>query len=132
MKLTNEEKCTYCREYGNLPCEECDKKLEAKKAMSKRLEEIKDEYAQSKGFNDWTDLWYSNSSYKFSNDHINSCMEIYAREVAKASLEKASEEATINHQNGEVNENIKYFQIDSRIIRINKQSIINPDNIVLF
>ena len=35
MKLTNEEKCTYCREYGNLPCEECDKKLEAKKAMSK-------------------------------------------------------------------------------------------------
>ena len=35
MKLTNEEKCVYCREYGNLPCEECDKKLEAKKAMSK-------------------------------------------------------------------------------------------------
>lgn len=35
MKLTNEEKCTYCREYGNLPCEECDKKLEAKKSMSK-------------------------------------------------------------------------------------------------
>ena len=35
MKLTNEEKCTYCREYGNMPCEECNKKLEAKKAMSK-------------------------------------------------------------------------------------------------
>ena len=26
MKLENEEKCTYCREYGNLPCEECNKK----------------------------------------------------------------------------------------------------------
>ena len=45
MKLTNEEKCVYCREYGNLPCDECNKKLEAKKAMSKRLEEIALEYA---------------------------------------------------------------------------------------
>ena len=35
MKLENEEKCTYCREYGNLPCDECNKKLEEKKAMSK-------------------------------------------------------------------------------------------------
>ena len=35
MELTNEEKCTYCREYGNLPCDECNKKLEAKKAISK-------------------------------------------------------------------------------------------------
>ena len=35
MKLTNEEKCTYCREYGNIPCDECNKKLEAKKAMNK-------------------------------------------------------------------------------------------------
>lgn len=35
MELTNEEKCTYCREYGNLPCEECNKKLEEKKAMNK-------------------------------------------------------------------------------------------------
>lgn len=35
MKLTNEEKCVYCREYGNLPCDECNKKLEEKKAMNK-------------------------------------------------------------------------------------------------
>ena len=35
MELENEEKCTYCREYGNLPCDECNNKLEAKKAMSK-------------------------------------------------------------------------------------------------
>ena len=35
MELTNEEKCTYCREYGNLPCDECEKKLEEKKAMDK-------------------------------------------------------------------------------------------------
>ena len=37
MKLENEEKCTYCREYGNLPCEECNKKLEENKAMSKYM-----------------------------------------------------------------------------------------------
>ena len=37
MELTNEEKCTYCREYGNLPCDECNKKLEEKKAMSKYM-----------------------------------------------------------------------------------------------
>ena len=35
MELENEEKCTYCREYGNLPCDECNKKLEEKKAMDK-------------------------------------------------------------------------------------------------
>lgn len=27
-RLEEKEKCTYCREYGNLPCEECDKKIE--------------------------------------------------------------------------------------------------------
>ena len=36
MELTNEEKCTYCREYGNLPCDVCNKKLEENKAMSKK------------------------------------------------------------------------------------------------
>ena len=30
-------KNTYCREYGNLPCDECNKKLEEKKAMSKYM-----------------------------------------------------------------------------------------------
>lgn len=29
------EKCTYCREYGNLPCDECNEKLEAKKPRLK-------------------------------------------------------------------------------------------------
>ena len=39
MKLTNEEKCVYCREYGNLPCDECNKKLEAKKLFDDAKEE---------------------------------------------------------------------------------------------
>lgn len=33
MKLTNEEKCTYCREYGNLPCDKCNKKSTNKLIM---------------------------------------------------------------------------------------------------
>lgn len=37
MELTNEEKCTYCRGYGNLPCDECNKKLEEKNAMNKYM-----------------------------------------------------------------------------------------------
>ena len=130
MKLTNEEKCVYCREYGNLPCDVCNKKLEAKKAMSKRLEEIKNEYAESKGWDNWSDF-IGCVQITRREGHFDKVSELYAREVAQESLEKASEEATINHQNGEVNEDIKYFQIDFRIIRINKQSITNPDNIVL-
>lgn len=121
MELTNEEKCIYCREYGNLPCDECNKKLEAKKSMSKRLEELYEKMVDEAPF------VFPESNRKY----VYELAEIYAREVAQASLERASEEATINHQNGEVNENIKYFQIDSRIIRINKQSITNPDNIVM-
>lgn len=121
MELTNEEKCIYCREYGNLPCDECNKKLEAKKSMSKRLEELYEKMVDKAPF----------VFPELNRKYVYELAEIYAREVAQASLERASEEATINHQNGEVNENIKYFQIDSRIIRINKQSITNPDNIVM-
>lgn len=36
MELTNEEKCTYCREYGNLPCDECNKKLEEMKSSKSK------------------------------------------------------------------------------------------------
>jgi len=48
MELNNKDKCTYCREYGNLPCDECDKKAKAmeqpkkyiKVAVSERLPEL--------------------------------------------------------------------------------------------
>ena len=40
MKLTNEEKCTYCREYGNLPCDECKSNNRIKPVtMEKQLKE---------------------------------------------------------------------------------------------
>ena len=40
MKLTNEEKCTYCREYGNLPCDACKSNNRIKPVtMEKQLKE---------------------------------------------------------------------------------------------
>ena len=112
MKLTNEEKCTYCREYGNLPCDECNKKLEAKKAMSKRLEELYEKMVDEAPF------VFPESNRKY----VYELAEIYAREVAQTSLEKASKNASavlIENKAGIV---IPY---------VSKGSITNPDNIVL-
>jgi len=51
-------------------------------------------------------------------DDIIKLMEDYATEVAQASLEKASEEAEV-------------FEVDWDTTIVNKESITNPDNIVL-
>ena len=118
MKLTNEEKCTYCREYGNLPCEKCNKKLEAKKAMSKRLEEIKNEYAESKGRDNWSDFIGCVQMTR-GEEHFDKVSELYAREVAQASLERASEKAC---------DSLELYNYEYKSL---EQSITNPDNIVL-
>ena len=118
MKLTNEEKCVYCREYGNLPCDECNKKLEAKKAMSKRLEEIKNEYAESKGWDNWSDF-IGCVQITRREEHFDKVSELYAREAAQASLEKAYGKACIN------------LELCSYEYEALEQSITNPDNIVL-
>lgn len=109
MKLTNEEKCTYCREYGNLPCDECNKKLEAKKAMSKRLEELYEKMVDEAPF------VFPESNRKY----VYELAEIYAREVAQASLEKASE----------LPQNL--YDDEWHLEKL-KESVTNPDNIVLF
>ena len=109
MKLTNEEKCTYCREYGNLPCDECNKKLEAKKSMSKRLEELYEKMVDEAPF------VFPESNRKY----VYELAEIYAREVAQASLEKAYGKACINLE-------LCSYEYESL-----EQSITNPDNIVL-
>lgn len=110
MKLTNEEKCIYCREYGNLPCDECNKKLEEKKAMSKRLEELYEKMVDEAPF------VFPESNRKY----VYELAEIYAREVAQASLEKAYGKACIN------------LELCSYEYEALEQSITNPDNIVLF
>jgi hypothetical protein len=122
MKLTNEEKCIYCREYGNLPCDECNKKLEAKKAMSKRLEEIALEYGLCNCDEAYTKRNMTSPDCPFHAFAVSEAMEQYAREVAQASLEKASKNASavlIENKAGIV---IPY---------VSKGSITNPDNIVM-
>ena len=109
MKLTNEEKCVYCREYGNLPCDECNKKLEAKKAMSKRLEELYEKMVDEAPF------VFPESNRKY----VYELAEIYAREAAQASLEKAYGKACIN------------LELCSYEYEALEQSITNPDNIVM-
>lgn len=83
-----------------------------------RLEEIKDEFAEFHGHNDWKDLWYSDSNYNRSNEMIDSVMKKYATECVKASLDKASENAECDAR--DYND---YF--------VDKESITNESNIVL-
>ncbi|MCT3673313.1 hypothetical protein HZQ94_08955 [Elizabethkingia anophelis] len=53
----------------------------------KRLEEIREEYAKTRGFESWEHL---NGDCLYDND-LDAIATIYAREVAQASLEKAAE-----------------------------------------
>lgn len=106
--MENNEKCTYCREYGNLPCDECNKKLEAKKAMSKRLEELYEKMVDEAPF------VFPESNRKY----VYELAEIYAREVAQASLEKASE----------LPQNL--YDDEWHLEKL-KESVTNPDNIVI-
>lgn len=114
MKLTNEEKCIYCREYGNLPCDECNKKLEEKKAMSKRLEEILKKHCPS------MDNLFLDKQGKEFRQRIFDAMQEYAREVAQASLEIASEKTTEQY--------VRPITLNYQDI---KNLITNPDNILM-
>lgn len=64
MKLTNEEKCVYCREYGNIPCDECNKKLEAKKAMKTKFTKVavEERLPEKDGY------YFTNNGYKYFFD----------------------------------------------------------------
>lgn len=113
MKLTNEEKCVYCREYGNLPCDECNKKLEEKKAMNK-LEERLRKYFPAIILEDKHDF----TIQKFTAEDMIEFAETYAKEVAIASLEKASE----------LPQNL--YDDEWHLEKL-KESITNPDNILI-
>lgn len=58
--------------------------------------------------------------------------KIYAREVAIASLEKASDKAEVRLKDAfNFNETGKSFSMEGLHISISKESITNPDNITL-
>ena len=120
MEIINEEKCTYCREYGNLPCDECNRKLEANKAMS-RLDEIMNEIVQEYGYKSF-EKFDDKSTFNYNHDTPKIIKNIalrYAKEVAIASLEIASENAC---------NNLELYKSEYKQLT---ESITNPDNILM-
>ncbi|KGT09521.1 hypothetical protein NV63_06760 [Elizabethkingia anophelis] len=81
----------------------------------KRLEEIKNEYARNHGFDDWKDIWYDTVNFKQVDERYNEITELYACEVAQASLQKAAEVVSRNYNDS--------YEC--------KQDILNPKNITL-
>lgn len=131
MQLENEEKCIYCREYGNLPCDECNKKLESKKAMS-RLEEIALEYGLCNCDEAYKNRNLTAPDCPFHAFAVSEAMEQYAREVAQASLERASDKAEIKiemkiHNAPGIRRSGGAWMERS----VDKESITNPVNIIM-
>ncbi|REC56980.1 hypothetical protein DRF62_02140 [Chryseobacterium piscium] len=56
-----------------------------------RLEEIKDKYAKTKQFDNWTDF-INDESHWMVEKHMDKVCEIYAKECSQASLEKAKKD----------------------------------------
>ena len=102
-----------------LPCDECNKKLEEKKAMSKRLEEIALEYGLCNCDEAYTKRNMTSPDCPFHAFAVSEAMCQYAREVSQASLEKAYGKACIN---------LELYSYEYETL---EQSINNPDNIVL-
>lgn len=86
-----------------------------------RLEEIKNEVAQERGFKDWEHL---NGSDLYDSD-IERVAKKYAEECTKASLEKVSEKIKMVDLNSESKTAISECWV------VDKKSITNPENIVL-
>lgn len=86
--------------------------------MSKRLEEIQNELAISKGFEDFNHLLENTHEMEIIKSYFSKSAILYAREVAQASLERASEKLVET-----LREKGQSFT--------DQQSITNKDNIVL-
>ena len=89
----------------------------------KTLEEIKNEVAIEKAYDSWNEItFFNNRNVVFIELLMNEVAKRYAKEVAIASLEKASKKAKVKYTLDE--ELNKYYLID-------KSSITNVENIVL-
>ena len=103
----------------------------------KTLEEIKNEVAIEYSYESYDD--FKNLTRKINTDIVfimdeffNKVAKRYAKEVAIASLEKASQKAMIKYsQDGKKDEFCKIFAISKEMFTICKSSITNEENIVL-
>lgn len=99
-----------------------------------RLDEIKQQYAESEQCKNIEELGaylvFENGGF---DRVINIIAEKYAEECIKASLTKASEESKIKYHNGvhKINKLITYYQFGADNLQIDKDSIIDSNNIVI-
>ncbi|MDV3882956.1 hypothetical protein CMU04_06445 [Elizabethkingia anophelis] len=98
----------------------------------KTLEQIKDEVAKKHHYGYWVDLVSQNDVFTIDRYH-NEVTELYAREVAQASLEKAAENARMKYHDGhnQLYKAVKHVQIGADNIQLDKESITNESNITL-
>ena len=88
----------------------------------KTLKEIKNELAIEKAYDSWNEItFFNNRNVVFIELLMNEVAKRYAKEVAIASLEKASENAKIDILSAE----------SKCVVAIDKSSITNEENIVL-
>ncbi|MCT4088836.1 hypothetical protein HZP82_15765 [Elizabethkingia anophelis] len=86
----------------------------------KSIEEIKDEVAQEHNNSSWSDMMFKYGGV--GDTIIDKVVHRYAREVAKASLQKAAE-------NAKTYDNCKVWNCEGQSVNI--ESIVNSNNIVL-
>ena len=91
----------------------------------KKLEEIKNELAIEKAYDSWNEItFFNNRNVVFIELLMNEVAKRYAKEVAIASLEKASENAKLKTFS---TKNLTDFSKKM----VDKNSITNKENIVL-
>lgn len=88
-----------------------------------RLEEIKNEVAKSKNLTSWNEMEYK--GYIWDSD-VKAVCEKYAKECIKASLSKASENVRMKTK-----DNVYELSMMDDWSELDKESITNPENIVL-
>lgn len=91
----------------------------------KTLEEIKNEVAIERAYDSWSEIiFFNNRNIVFIELLMNEVAKRFAKEVAIASLEKASKNAKTKHFSTK-------NMIDFSKIVVDKSSITNVENIVL-
>ena len=90
-----------------------------------RLEELKAEKSKELGYYNWQHLLWANGIFDVEKYNNEVTME-YAKECSQASLEKASENVKMK-----MKKNIEDLSMMDDWSEIDRESITNPDNIIL-
>lgn len=103
--------------------------------VMKTIQQIKDEFAQSKGYRTWLNMLNSNIPETKKDKYINGVLIL----IQKECLENASNNANLNmvtnnkytNKYNQVNySDIGLYGIESHMIVVNKESITNEKNII--